>query len=157
MSLAAILAPTLGAELAEPAAAEPCSIVPSLADLVTASGYGLGLWWALGGPDWAAVLSILADELDGRIARAVGCESERGSALDWGADVALTPLVLLRLGRALEHEEAALVAAPAVLFLQAHLRGAGWRPPLGSVRAVATLATLALEHGGGRKGARLTP
>ncbi len=116
---------------------------PSAADLVTLASYGLGLWWCLGGPAWAAIASIVGDELDGRIARATGTTSERGSALDWGADVALTPLALARLGRDTGHEIAALALAPAILFVQAEMRSRGARPIIGSARAAIMLATLA--------------
>ena len=75
------------------------SPAPTLADLVTVTGYGLGLWWAFGGPTWAGLSSIVLDELDGPIARAMGQTSERGSALDWGADVSLTAVAGLRLVR----------------------------------------------------------
>lgn len=118
---------------------------PTAADVVTLASYGLGLWWCLGGPTWAALASIVGDELDGRIARATGTTSERGSALDWGADVALTPLALMRLGRENGHEKAALYAAPGVLFVQAQLRADSWRPPVGSARAAVMLAAIALE------------
>lgn len=119
---------------------------PTAADVVTLASYGLGLWWCLGGPTWAAIASIVGDELDGRIARATNTTSERGSALDWGADVALTPLALMRLGRETGHEKAALVAAPGVLFIQAQLRADSWRPPVGSARAAVMLTAIALEH-----------
>lgn len=126
------------------------SPVPTLADLVTATGYGLGLWWAFGGPTWAGVTSIVLDELDGPIARAMGQTSERGSALDWGADVSLTAVSALRLGQATGKPVAALGAAPVLLYGQAHLRGQGYRPPLGSARAVLMLATMAVEAYGRR-------
>lgn len=126
------------------------SPVPTLADLVTATGYGLGLWWAFGGPTWAGLSSIVLDELDGPIARAMGQTSERGSALDWGADVSLTGVSALRLGQATGKPVAALAAAPALLYGQAHLRGSGYRPPLGSARAVLMLATMAVEAYGKR-------
>lgn len=120
---------------------------PTLADAVTLAGYGLGLWWALGGPMWAGLASIAADELDGRLARHMGTESERGSALDWGADVALTPAVLNRLGKATGHQVPALCAAPLILFTQAHLRARGYAPPIGSARAAIMLITMAHERG----------
>lgn len=71
----------------------------TLPDLVTLLGYALGLWWCADGPTWAGVVSILADEVDGRLARATGTATEHGSALDWGCDIALTPAALARLGR----------------------------------------------------------
>lgn len=127
------------------------SPAPTFADLVTVTGYGLGLWWAFGGPTWAGVSSVVLDELDGRIARAMGQTSERGSALDWGADVSLTAVSALRLGQATGQPVAALASAPVLLYGQAHLRGQGYRPPLGSARAVLMLATMAVEAYGKKR------
>jgi hypothetical protein len=130
--------------------AEP-SLAPSAPDVVTLAGYGLGLWWCLGGPTWAGIASIACDEVDGRLARLTGKSSPRGSALDWGADVALTPLALLRLGRAAwpgEEERGktvALLLAPAVLYGQASLRGSDWRPPVGSARAAIMVGAMIAE------------
>ena len=115
-------------------------------DLVTLAGYGLGLWWAADGPAWAGLLSILADEVDGRLARATGTTTAHGSALDWGADVALVPPTLARLGRELGvGSTPGLVASPAVLLVQSHLRAAGDRPSVGSARAVAMLAAMGVR------------
>lgn len=113
------------------------------ADLLTLTGYALGLWWTQGGPSWAGLASILLDELDGQVARADG-PTERGSALDWGADVALTPLALARLERATGAP--AFFAAPVVLAAQANLRASGERPAVGSARAVAMLAAIVAEE-----------
>lgn len=124
---------------------------PTLADLVTVTGYGLGLWWAFGGPTWAGISSIVLDELDGRLARAMGQTSERGSVLDWGADVSLTGASALRLGAATGKPVEALVAAPVLLYAQAHLRADGYRPPVGSARAVLMLATMVVEHYGRKR------
>ena len=115
-------------------------------DLVTLAGYGLGLWWAADGPAWAGLLSILADEVDGRLARATGTTTAHGSALDWGADVALVPPTLARLGRELGVGSVpGLVASPAVLLAQSHLRADGERPSVGSARAVAMLAAIGVR------------
>lgn len=116
---------------------------------ITLAGYALGLWWAVGGPTWAAIVSILADELDGRMARAMNATSELGSNLDWAADVALVPMTLLRLGRATNLGAVPLLAAPPILFGQASLRSDGWRPPLGSPRAVIMVAAILFETLGG--------
>lgn len=115
---------------------------PTLADVVTLTGFGLGLWWAQGGPSWAGVASLLADEVDGRLARAMGTASAHGSLLDWGGDVALTPFALARLGRETGHERASFWAAPPVLLGQTMLRARGYRPSVGSARAVVTLAAI---------------
>ena len=117
-----------------------------LSDVVTITGYGLGLWWCSGGPGWAALASMGCDELDGALARRMGTTSESGTAMDWGADIALTPLAMLRLSRDLGKPEVAAVGAPVALAVQAKLKGAGVRPPVLSARAVIMLAALALEE-----------
>lgn len=116
----------------------------SAADLVTLSGYGLGIWWCLGGPTWAGITSIVADEVDGRLARATGIACDRGGELDWGVDVALVPLSLLRLGREIKQPYAVAASIP-ILYGQAHLRGQGFHAPVGSPRAVIMLTTMLLE------------
>jgi phosphatidylglycerophosphate synthase len=59
--------------------AEVCDGSPAtLANGISLSGYALGIWWLAGGPSWAAVASILADELDGRVARAMNQASCMG-------------------------------------------------------------------------------
>ena len=118
----------------------------TMADTVTLAGYGLGVWWSLGGPTWAGVASLVADEVDGRLARATNTTTDHGSSLDWGADVALTPLALSRLGRELGAPSLAPLAAPPVLFTQAMLRSADWRPSFGSARAMVTLAAIAVHE-----------
>ncbi len=111
-------------------------------DAVTVGGYALGLWWAAGGPTWAGVASIVADEIDGRIARGMRATTEHGSALDWGADVTLTPFAMARLSREIGYGNAGLVAAPVALYAQARMRGDGWRPPVGSLRAAVMVAAM---------------
>lgn len=115
---------------------------PTVADAVTLGGYALGLWWSFGGPNVAGLGSLVADEIDGRIARVMSQPSERGSALDWGADMALTPLALMRLGREIGHPILPLLAAPPLLYVQASMRAKGERPSFGSARAVITLAAM---------------
>lgn len=119
---------------------------PTAADIVTLISFGLGAWWAAGGPAWAALASILGDEMDGRLARAMNTTSERGSALDWGSDIALTTMTLARLGRATGHVEVAVAAAVPILYAQATLRAKGWRPPVLSARALLMLGTMVVEH-----------
>lgn len=116
---------------------------------ITLAGYALGLWWSVGGPTWAAVASILADELDGRLARAMNVTSELGSNLDWAADVALVPMTLLRFGHATNLGAVPLLLAPPILYGQARVRSDGWRPPLGSPRAAIMVATILFEALGG--------
>lgn len=123
----------------------------TLADAVTLTGYGLGVWWSIGGPTWAGLASIVADEVDGRLARATGTTTEHGSSLDWGADVALTPLALMRLGNELGRPGLAPLAAAPVLFAQAMLRASSVRPVFGSARAAVTLAAIGVRYARKRK------
>lgn len=118
----------------------------TLADAVTLTGYGLGVWWSVGGPAWAGLASVVADEVDGRLARATGTATTHGSSLDWGADVALTPLALMRLGNELGRPGLATLAAPPVLFAQAMLRASDVRPVFGSARAAITLAAIGVRY-----------
>ena len=99
---------------------------------LTLAGGALGFWWIAGGPDWAAVASVVLDELDGIAARRLDEETELGSRLDWATDVALTPFVLARL-------EAPWQTIPASSVVQLALRASGTRPPVLSVRAIAML------------------
>lgn len=140
-----------GMQPAPPFAILPAPATVTAADLVTLTGYGLGLWWALGGPSWAGIASVVADEVDGRIARASGTTTLHGSSLDWGADVALTPFALYRLGVETGHPTAAMVVAPPVLLAQSMLRANEMRPPIGSARAVVTLAAIAVHEFGGKR------
>lgn len=134
----AALAPRTGAALG------PNAI--TVADAVSLSSYGFGLWWAFGGPTWSAIASIAADEIDGRVARAMNETSQRGSALDWGIDMALTPLALMRLGREIGRPVLPLLAAPPLMFVQAAYRAAGKRPAFGSVRAAVMIAAIVLSR-----------
>ena len=123
---------------------KPKSVIPTFADVITLLSLGFGLWWAAGGPVWAGLLSILGDEIDGRVARAMGTTSERGSLLDWGSDVALTSASLVRLGMNTGRMPMAIIAAPVFLFAQSQLRSEGYRPPIGSARAVIMLSTMVI-------------
>ena len=114
----------------------------TVADLITLSGYAAGLWWSVGGPTWAALASIAADEVDGPVARAMGDAGQQGADIDWGADVALVPLALMRLGKEVDQQTAAIACAPMVLAVQARLRAGGWAPPIGSARAAIMLAAI---------------
>lgn len=120
--------------------------VPTAADLITLLSFGLGAWWTVGGPVWAGLASILGDELDGRLARATRTASERGSELDWGSDIILTTMTLMRLGHVTRHEGLALVTAVPFLYTQASLRAAGWRPPVLSARALLMIGTMLVER-----------
>jgi phosphatidylserine synthase len=90
-----------------------------------------------GASPWTALASITADEADGRIARATGTESEFGSNLDFTIDMTMTGLVAMKLFKS---PWPLLLITPA----QAYMRSRGYRPKLGSARAVMMLATLAM-------------
>jgi hypothetical protein len=126
----------------------------TLPDVVTVVGYGLGVWWSLGGPSWAGLASVVADEIDGRLARATGTSTSHGSSLDWGADVALTPLALARLGKELGMPALAQTIGPPVLLAQAMMRGSEWRPTVGSARAAVTIAAIGIHERRRRRGRR---
>ena len=118
----------------------------SLADMMTLVGYGLGIWWSAGGPDWAALASMGLDELDGSVARWRGTAGPSGAALDWGADVALTPLALARLARDLDKPAVATIGAPLVLAAQAKMKGGGFHPRVGSARGAVMLTAILLRR-----------
>ena len=118
--------------------------LPSVADYITITSFALGLWWCVGGPMWAGIASILGDEIDGRYARATGTTSERGALLDWGADITLTPMALMRLTINAGMGPVGIIAAPLVLYTQVQLKTEGYRPPIGSARAVIMLAGMAV-------------
>lgn len=103
----------------------------NLPNSLTLCSLGLGVWWAFGGPWWAAVASVVLDEADGRVARARGECTEFGGMYDWGTDMALTALSLGRLG--------VPWAIPVVTTAQVILRNRGYRPEIGSARAVLML------------------
>ena len=116
----------------------PLSLV-NVPNAITLAGYALTVGWLLGGPWWMAGLGLIADEADGRVARATGQTSEFGSLFDWAVDLTLTGLVLNRVG--------ALWALPPVTVGQVYLREKDWRPPVGSARAGLTLYALYKERG----------
>jgi len=107
---------------------------------LTLAGGALGFWWIAGGPDWAAVASVVLDELDGIAARRLDEETELGSRLDWATDVALTPFVFDKLGIPWQ-------AIPAASAAQVALRCAGQKPPLLSFRALGMLYSIAKRRG----------
>ena len=117
-----------------------------LPNMITLGGYALGIWWAIGGPTWAGLASIAADEVDGRLARSLDATSEYGGTLDLMVDTALVPMSLLRLGEATGTGAASLFGAPLILAYQAGLRARGYRPEIGSARAVIMLAAMAAEY-----------
>lgn len=112
---------------------------------LTLVGYAFGLWWSVGGPTWAGLASIALDEIDGRLARALNATSDLGSQLDYGVDVALTPMALLRLGRSTGLGAVPLLAAPPIVLHQARMRAEGDRPTIGSYRAGIMLLAMGAE------------
>jgi len=112
----------------------------NLPNALTLGGLALGVWWIYDGPDWAAVASVALDEIDGRVARATGEETEFGSELDWGADLALTGLALDKVG-------APWPVIPVVTTGQVVLRNARTRPPFLSARALVMLYGVAVNQG----------
>lgn len=118
----------------------------TLSNAITLAGAGLTAWWLRGGPAWAAVAGLVADGVDGRLARATGTTSAIGGTLDWATDVALNAVMLERLGAA--------AALPLVLPVQVAMHHEGVRPSIGSLRAVTTLALLWKQR---RDGGRLRP
>lgn len=119
--------------------------VATVANGITLAGYGLGLWWIAGGPAWAALASIAADEADGIAARELGECSPLGAELDFGADLILAALSLRKVG-------APWWALPGVSAVQIYLHQQGTRPPVGSLRAIVMLYAL-LQQGRRRKAA----
>lgn len=114
----------------------------NLANAVTLTGFALGAWYALaGGPGWAAIASIVADEVDGMVARALGQETDFGSNFDWATDLLLTAAMLRKIG-------APWQAMPAVASAQVAARTMGIAPPIGSVRAA--LMVYDLVNSGGQ-------
>ena len=99
----------------------------NLPNAITLCSLVLGVWWAFGGPWWAALGSVVLDEVDGRVARMTKQTSHFGSQFDWGTDLALTALSLGRLG--------VPWAIPLVTTGQVILRNHGYRPNVGSARA----------------------
>lgn len=69
-----------------------------VANTVTWLGFAAGMGWAVGGPAWMAAVSIIADEVDGYVARALGEKSKLGYELDYTADMVLMGAASLRLG-----------------------------------------------------------
>ena len=110
-------------------ATPPKANVPNAVTLV---GFGLGAWWVAGGPAWAAIASIIADEADGALARERGETSEFGANLDWTSDIVLTALTMHKLG-------VAWPAIPVVTTVQVALREDGFKPSVLSFRAVLML------------------
>ena len=114
-----------GSSLALPADAAVKRPVVTLGSALTMTGYGLGFWWTLGGPAWSAVSSIILDEVDD----AARADKDRfGTSLNWGSNLILTALSLLRL-------KAPLWTIPTATAAQVYLKSINFVAPLGSLRA----------------------
>ena len=85
------------------------------------------------------------DELDGVVAARTGDTTRTANALNWGADIALTPLALYRLSQELGQPKIAAVGAPVALAVQARLKALDAAPPVGSLRALVMLAAVAVK------------
>jgi phosphatidylglycerophosphate synthase len=115
----------------------PSAVRLNLPNTITLAGYAASLAWLAGGPGWLGLLGLLADELDGRVARATGQATPYGGELDYAVDVTLTGLSALRaLG------PAGLALLPVVTAYQAALRTQGERPSFGSARAALSLMSI---------------
>jgi hypothetical protein len=114
----------------------PASEVFNLPNAITAAGLGLSGAWLAGGSPWLGLAGLLADDLDGRVARATGQTTEVGSLLDWTADVVLTGLVLNKLD--------AVWALLPVIGAQVILRRGGYR--LSGRAALTTIALIKDWH-----------
>lgn len=99
----------------------------NLPNAITLLGYASAIVWLVGGSPWFAVASIIADELDGRIARATKQETSFGKELDWAVDLTLTGAVAMRIGMP--------YLLPIFTTLQVAAHDRGERPNIGSVRA----------------------
>jgi hypothetical protein len=107
---------------------------------VTLAGYMLSLGWIGGGPPWMAVAGLVADEVDGTIARKTGTVSEFGSVLDFTTDMIMTALVAKRLN--------ILWLLPLITAGQVERRihSASTLPPFLGARSLLTLAALVKER-----------
>jgi len=122
--------------LAEVAGSEPkkSDARINLPNAISLSGYASTIYWLGGGHPGFAIYGLVADEADGRVARATKQTSEYGGLLDWAIDITLTGLVLSKLG----WTWGLLLVTPA----QAYLRQRGYRPTVGSARALFTVIAL---------------
>lgn len=108
----------------------------TLPNAITIAGYASSLAWMAGAPWPFALVGLLADEIDGRVARVTGQTSEYGSHLDWAVDLTLTGMAAARCGMV------GLCTLPVTTAVQAAMREHGVRPSIGSARAAYTVAAL---------------
>ena len=101
------------------------------------AGYISGLYWLMGGPPIFALLSILADEIDGAVARNRGEETKYGALLDRAVDLTMAGAVAYRID--------ALWAMPLVTAWQVYNQETDTPVPFGSARSL--MMTYALVKG----------
>lgn len=106
--------------------------IDNLPNGLTLLGYGLGVWWCVGGPAWSALASIALDEVDGRVARATDQTTSFGADLDFTSDVVLSGMALQRVG-------APAWTIPVSTLGSLAFRRRFGRPPVGSLRAAIML------------------
>lgn len=110
----------------EDAASKPS--VFNCPNFISLVGLATSIGWLVTGNKAMGVASILADELDGPVARATCQTSSYGSQLDYAIDVAMTGAVFYKI----KHPWLLLGIVPT----QAFLRDQGYAPSFGSFRAL---------------------
>ncbi len=124
---------------------------PTPADAVAVGGLGLVTWWALGGPAWAGVASVVVNEFAVPYARSKYTASTFGYRLDWAGLYTTTPLAVYR---AVANEGGGLamtaaVSAP-VLLTQYLLAGTSWHWMASAPRSAITLGAIVRRWWKGR-------
>jgi phosphatidylglycerophosphate synthase len=112
----------------------------TLSNGITLAGYIFSLAWIAGGPAWMALAGLVADEIDGTIARRTGTVSEFGSVMDFTTDMIMTALVAKRLG-----------IFPVLPFITAgqvyrRIHQVDALPPFFGARSLLTMATVFKER-----------
>ncbi len=98
---------------------------------VSLAGYASTIAWLMGAHPAFAIAGIVADEIDGPIARSRGETTDYGSLLDWGIDLTLTGAVAVKVGLT--------PLLLAITPLQIWMRQNGHAPTFGSARAALTV------------------
>ena len=108
----------------------------NLPNAITFLGYCSQLIWVVGGHAYwpAALVGLIADEVDGLVARLTGDSSEFGSMFDWGTDLTMTGIVALRAGM--------VWTLPFTTLAQVVMRVNDTKPACGSMRAVYTIIAI---------------
>jgi hypothetical protein len=102
---------------------------------VSIAGFASGIAFMEGAPAWTAIASMLADEVDGKIARSLNAESDFGKELDFGIDLSL---MIMAMGNLFGSHIPSLLVVP----VQTYLKSNGYRPDFGSVRTYLMIAIL---------------